>query len=53
MMILNVFSSFIIVTTNESIAVITLTKKSSIHWNNLDSNPVTKLMIPAGEHSKL
>lgn len=39
------------VTTNESIAVITLTKKSSIHWNNLDSNPVTKLMIPAGEHS--
>ena len=50
MMILNVFLSFIIVTINKFTAVITLTKKLS---SNLGSNPATKLIIPASEHSKL
>ena len=53
MMTLCVCLFFTIVTINESIAVITLTKKSSIYWNNLDSNPITKLLIPASEHGKL
>ena len=41
------------VTINESIAVITLTKKLPVHWNNLDTNSVTKLLIPSSDCGKL
>ena len=39
------------VTTNDSTAVITLTKKLSAHWSNLDANRVTMILIPASEHN--
>ena len=43
----------IIVTVNDSVAVITLIKKLPVYWNNLDSNAITALLMPASEHSKL
>jgi len=53
MTILCAFFFSTIVTVNDSVAVITLIKKLPVNWNNLDSNAITTLLMPANERSKL
>jgi len=48
-----VSSCYHIVTIKDSIAVITLEKKLCSEWSNLPDLPLTDLLMPKSEHSKL